>query len=155
MTEAKRLPQITDLDREDINALLSRVHYGHLGLSDEGRPYVLPIDFAYGKPGIYFYTTEGMKTDIIEKNAMVCLQVEDIRSDVDWESVIVTGTAEQLTSEDEIDAAMKLIKELNPNLSPAWSIRWLDDQVRSNVAVVYRITPEIVTGRRAFIRDGK
>jgi len=151
MIESKTLPQITDLDREEINAVLARVHYGHLAFCNEGRPYVVPMHIAYGKPGIYFYTTEGLKTDILEKNPIVCLQVQEVRSDVDWDSVIVTGPAEQLTTEHEIDTAMKLIKKHNPHLAPAWSIRWLDDQIRSNIDVVYRISPETITGRRAAI----
>lgn len=152
MIEARTLPQIVDLDNDDINALLERVNFGHLGLCRDDRPYVVPIHFAFGRPGIYFFTTEGLKTEMIDANPTVCLQVEDIRSREDWESVIVTGTAERLKTDEQIERAMKLIKKVNPELSPAWSIRWMDDWVRSNREVVYRISQDIVNGRRAFKR---
>lgn len=150
MIEEKTLPQIVDLSKEEVANLLSRVNFGHLGVTRDNRPYVVPIHFAYGRPGIYFYTTQGMKTDIIDQNPMVCLQIEDIRSREDWESVIITGPAERLETAEQIDRAMKLIKKVNPKLTPAWSIRWFDDWIRSNVSVVYRISLENVSGRRAF-----
>jgi nitroimidazol reductase NimA-like FMN-containing flavoprotein (pyridoxamine 5'-phosphate oxidase superfamily) len=153
MIEARKPPQIVDLGRNDIKRVLRKVNFGHLGMCTGSRPYVVPIHFAYGETGIYFYTTEGMKTDIIEKNPTVCLQVEDIRSSEDWESVIIIGTANRLTSADEIARVMKLIRKTNPLLSPAWSVRWIDSWVRSNHEVVYRIGTESSSGRRAFKRD--
>ena len=141
------LPQIVDLSNDAISELLQRIHFGHLGVCRDNRPYVIPIHFAYGKPGIYFYTTEGMKTEIIDANPTVCLQIEDIDDRENWQSVIVTGKAERLKTEGEIDHAMKLIRSVNPKLVPAWSVRWMDDWVRSNVEVIYSISPETTTGR--------
>lgn len=147
MIESKTLPQIIDMGNEEIDDLLQRVSFGHLGLCRNNRPYVVPIHFAYSKSSIYFYTTEGLKTEIIDDNPTVCLQVEDIKDRENWQSVIVTGQAERVTAEREIGSARKLIKAVNPKLVPAWSIRWMDDWIRSNVDVIYRITPEIKVGR--------
>jgi nitroimidazol reductase NimA-like FMN-containing flavoprotein (pyridoxamine 5'-phosphate oxidase superfamily) len=147
MIEAGTLPQIVDLDNEEIAELLQRTNFGHLGLSRNDRPYVIPIHFAYGRPGIFFYTTEGLKTEIIEENPSVCLQVEEVKDDGHWKSVIITGTAELLTTQREIDHAMDLIKKVNPELVPAWSIRWLDDMIRANHPAVFRISAETKTGR--------
>jgi len=147
MIEAKTLPEIVDLGNDEIDILLTKINFGHLGLSKDDRPYVVPIHFAYGKPGIYFFTTEGMKTDILDENPTVCLQLEDIKDRDNWKSLIIIGKAERLSEPQEIETAMKMIKKINPRLSPAWSIRWLDNWVRSNVEVVYRITPETMSGR--------
>lgn len=152
MTENAILPEIVDLGNDEIHDLLERVNFGHLGLCRKDRPYVVPIYFAYGRPGIYFYTTEGLKTEIIDENPTVCLQVEEITDREHWQSVIITGNAERLETAIEIEYAMKLIKAINPKLVPAWSIRWLDDWVRSNVEVVYRISPETTSGRRTLDR---
>jgi nitroimidazol reductase NimA-like FMN-containing flavoprotein (pyridoxamine 5'-phosphate oxidase superfamily) len=148
MIEARTVPQIVDLSSAEIGSMLKRVNFGHLGVCRNNRPYVVPIHFAYGKPDIYFYTTEGLKTDILDENPTVCLQVEDIQDREHWQSVIVVGTAERLETQREIHHAMKLIKAVNPKLAPAWSVRWLDGWIRSNVEVVYRVAPEIETGRR-------
>src|SRR5215470_13479631 len=103
MTTPKRYVQIVDLDNKEIKDLLEHVNFGHLGLSRNDTPYVIPIHFAYADSGIYFFTTEGKKTDIIDENPIVCLQVEDVQDRDHWESVIITGTAELLTSEKDVD----------------------------------------------------
>jgi len=150
MIETRHVPQIVDLDNDEIHEILTRVTFGHLGLCRDEIPYVVPIHFAYGDPGIFFYTTEGLKTDIIDGNPNVCLQIEEIKDRENWKSVIINGEAERLKTERQINGAMKLIKAVNPHLSPAWSVRWLDDWVRSNVEVVYRITPTSTSGRRTL-----
>lgn len=150
MREATTLPQIVDMGNEEIAGLLQRTNFGHLGLCREDRPYVIPIHFAYGKPGILFYTTEGLKTEMIEENPTVCLQVEEIKDDGHWKSVIITGTAERLTTPREIDRAMGLLKQVDPDLIPAWSVRWLDDLIRVNRPAVYRIATAVKTGRRTL-----
>lgn len=146
--ETAKIPEIVDLGNEKIEELLREVNFGHLGLSSKDRPYVVPIHFAYSKPNVLFFTTEGLKTDIIDANPMVCLQVEDIDDRENWRSVIISGKAERITDESEKSQAMEIIKSVNPRLAPAWSVRWLDGWVRSNVEVIYRIVPEFTTGRR-------
>lgn len=150
MIESTTLPQIVELGNDEIIDLLRRTNFGHLGVCRDNRPYVVPIHFAYGKPGIYFFTTEGLKTEMITENPTVCLQVEEIEDGEHWQSVIITGTAEQLQTQREIDHAMKLIMAANPKLVPAWSIRWIDDDIRVNTEAVYRISTEISTGRRTL-----
>jgi nitroimidazol reductase NimA-like FMN-containing flavoprotein (pyridoxamine 5'-phosphate oxidase superfamily) len=151
MAAIKQIPQIVDLGRSEIERLLSNIRYGHLGMSRDNKPYVVPIHFAYEKPAIFFYTTEGLKTEILEANPEVCLQAEHIQESTNWQSVIVTGKAKRLESETQIEKAVKALKDVNPRLVPAWSIRWMDGWVRSNVEAVYRITVSEMTGRRAFL----
>jgi hypothetical protein len=47
---------------------------------------------------------------------------------------------------------MEFITAVNPTLTPAISIHWLDNWVRANVDVVYRITPATLTGRTTLDR---
>jgi uncharacterized protein len=152
MKEDRTLPQIVELGDHEISGLLQRVHFGHLAVCRANRPYVVPMHFASGRRGIYFYTTEGLKTEMIDENPTVCLQVEEIEDRENWKSVIVTGTAKRLEIQREIDEGMKLIIAANPKLVPAWSIRWIDDDIRVNTEAVYRISTEMITGRRTLIR---
>lgn len=147
MIEERTLPQIVNMSNEKVRELLQRQNFGHLGCSRDNRPYVIPIHFAYEDPNLYFYTTEGLKTEIISENSIVCLQVEEIDDRKHWKSVIITGTAERLTSEKDFDHAKELVEGANPSLLPAWSIRWMDQWVRANIEAVYRISPEIMSGR--------
>jgi nitroimidazol reductase NimA-like FMN-containing flavoprotein (pyridoxamine 5'-phosphate oxidase superfamily) len=146
------LAQIREMSNNENESLLRRVNFGHLGCSRDDRPYVIPIHFAYREPEIYFFTTEGQKTEFIDENPEVCLQIEDITDGNHWQSVVIQGTAVRLSDGDEADHAMKLIKATNPTLTPAWSIRWMDQWIRSNHEAVYRISPELITGRTTFNR---
>ena len=65
----------------------------------------------------------------------------------DWRSVIVNGDAEQITDRIEREEVVKLIRSTNPALTPAISIRWMDNWIRENVEVVYRIKPYMIAGR--------
>jgi uncharacterized protein len=147
MIEAKTMVQVEDMSDKDSRALLKEVGYGHLGLARDSHPYVVPIHYAYEEPYIYIFTTEGKKTEIIEDNPKVCLQVEKVIDGRNWQSVIVTGDAIQLTTPKEVEHAMNLITETNPALTPALSIRWMDQWIRANVDVIYRIRPAKMSGR--------
>src|SRR5215213_7240634 len=117
-------------------------------------PYVVPIHYAYSDPYIYIYTTECKKTEIIKDNPEICLQVEEVRDNKDWRSVIVTGEAVPITGAEERERALKLILASNPTLTPALSIRWMDSWVRENIEVVYRILPRMLTGRATIEHTG-
>lgn len=133
--------QIEVMDDKDCKKLLKRAGYGHLGLVRDSHPYLVPIHYAYKEPHVYIFTTEGKKTEIIERNPEVCLQVEDVTDEKHWQSVIMTGDAVQLTDKKEVRRAMDLILATNPKLTPALSIHWMDDWVRANINVVFQITP--------------
>ena len=139
--------EVQEMVNSEIEEVLARVGYGHLACARDNRPYVVPVHYAYDKPNIYIYTTEGMKTDIIKANPQVCLQVEEAVDNGNWRSVIVNGDAEQITDLGERERVLKLILATNPTLTPAISIRWMDNWVRENREAVYRIKPTQLTGR--------
>lgn len=139
--------QVEEMRDKDISALLARLNYGHLACSRDGQPYVVPVHYAYDKGDIYIYTTEGMKAEIIADNPKVCLQVEDVVDNTNWRSVVVMGEAEQITTLKDREEIVDLIRKVNPTLTPAISIRWMDNWIRENVEVIFRITPNLVTGR--------
>ncbi len=139
---------VEDMPLEEMRALLSRIGYGHLGCARDGRPYVVPIHYAYDGEFLYIFTTEGMKTSFIEANSEVCLQVEEVESAMHWQSVMVTGRAERLTAQEDRESAMQLITRSNPTLTPAINRTQLDAWDRSNEVVLYRIRPAIIDGRK-------
>ncbi len=140
--------QVEEPSNAEINQILSRVGYGHLACSRDDQPYVVPVHYAFLNGEIFIYTTEGKKFEIIQGNPLVCLQVEEVTDNQHWASVIVEGVAEQITKPAEREKAVKLVVAVNPTLTPAISIRWMDSWVRENIEVVYRITPTTTSGRR-------
>jgi nitroimidazol reductase NimA-like FMN-containing flavoprotein (pyridoxamine 5'-phosphate oxidase superfamily) len=145
--------EVRELDNQEIEDMLTRLNYGHLACADGNEPYVVPIHYAYDSPYIYIYTTEGKKSECIARNPRVCLQIEDVRDNRNWQSVIVQGEAEHLTEEKERSRALNAVVRINPTLTPAVSIRWMDNWVRENVEVIYRIVPIETTGRASVDRS--
>jgi uncharacterized protein len=143
------MTEVNELTQEQIEELLGRINYGHLACSLDDRPYVVPTNFAYEGKFIYVYTTEGMKTNIIDTNPHVCLQVEEIVDSGEWQSVVVEGDAERITDPSERELALKLVRRTNPSLTPAISIRWVNNWIRENHEVVYRIHLNSTSGRSA------
>ena len=140
--------KVEDMSPAEMHALLQRESFGHLGCANDGRPYVVPMNYAYDGKELYFFTTQGMKTHFIEANPKVCLQVEEITDSSHWRSVMVVGDAQRLTRADETQRAMKLITERNPSLTPAISATQVDSMGRAVDIALYRITPELIDGRK-------
>ena len=138
---------VEEMGSGQIKEILKRVGYGHLGMARGSHPYVVPVHYAYDDPYIYIYTTEGKKSEIIRDNPEVCLQVEDVKSDKDWVSVMAVGEAALIKDNAERKRALEFILGSNPTLTPALSIRWMDSWVRENIEVIYRILPRMLTGR--------
>ena len=141
--------EVRELGNKQILEVLKRVNYCHLAVCDEGEPYVVPIHYAYDDGYIFIYTTEGKKSRILEQNSRVCLQVEEVHDNENWVSVIVNGKAERISDEDEFAAALQIVAEINPTLTPAVSVRWQDSWVRENIPAIYRIAIIETSGRRS------
>jgi nitroimidazol reductase NimA-like FMN-containing flavoprotein (pyridoxamine 5'-phosphate oxidase superfamily) len=141
--------EVKELTDAEMVELLQSTAYGHLACSRNDEPYVVPVHFAYDDGEIYVYTTQGKKYEIIRSNPRVCLQAEQVRDNHHWRSVIVEGEAVQITDQEERERAMQKIASVNPTLTPAVSIRWMDNWVRENIEVIYRIYPLRMSGRRA------
>ena len=140
--------KVEDMAPAEMHGLLQRESFGHLGCARGGRPYVVPMHYAYDGKDLFFFTTEGMKTQFINENPQVCLQVEEVTDSTHWRSVMLNGKAEQITGNQEREKAMKLITERNPSLTPAISATQLDALGRAVDIAIYRITPEMIDGRK-------
>ncbi len=138
---------IDEMSLQEIKTLLQQVGHGHLGCALEGHPYVVPMHYYFEEPNIYIFTTVGMKTKYMDANPEVCLQVEEVHDLKHWRSVTVTGRAEHITLQQDIDRVMQFVKMHNPTLSPAINRTWIDAWGRSEVMALYRIHPTEMSGR--------
>lgn len=115
--------EITSL--EDILTITGKAKILHLGLFDEGYPYVVPLHFGYeyrnGNLVFYVHSArEGHKLDLIRKNPNVCIELEcDVQpvsgGDVPcrygalYGSVIGRGKAEILEDDKEKTRGLELL----------------------------------------------
>ena len=138
---------IDEMSSKEIQELLQKVGYGHLGCLHNGKPYVMPMQYYLKDGDLYIFTTEGMKSHDMDTNPEVCLQVEAVHDLGHWRSVVVMGQAKRLTEQSDIDQVMQLVKATNPTLSPAINRTWIDAEGRPEVIEIYRIHPTEMTGR--------
>jgi uncharacterized protein len=142
-----------ELSGEQMEQVLRTSTVGHLGCYGNGRPYVVPINYAYDGAHVYGYTRDGMKLRLMRAHPTICLQVEQIEGITNWQSVIAWGTYEELRGDDAAKAQEFFAGRFTPLLGGApiqhahgmggWGSHpptWQD-------AVLYRITLTTKTGR--------
>ena len=139
--------EVKEMSRGEMTALLLRGKFGHLGCSRDGHPYVVPMNYAYDSESLYFFTTEGTKTEYIGANHEVCFQVEEIVDASRWASVMAFGQAERVTEPEDTERAMQLIAGRNPTLTPALNETKVGAWKRPANIAVYRVRPEALYGR--------
>jgi len=140
--------KVKDMPVDEMQALLLRIGFGHLGCSRDNHPYVVPMHYAYDGQDIYFFTTEGTKTEFISANREVCLQVEEIINSSDWRSVMIIGEATRITKPDEVEQAMQLITERNQTLTPALNKTDIGAWHRLSQIAIYRVRTRAIYGRK-------
>ena len=120
----KREREVTDIN--EIKEILDKSMIVHIGMVDDGEPYVVPMNYGYtledGELCIYLHgATVGRKIDIIKKNPKVFFEMEcDVtpfegkiacQYGTTYASVMGLGTAEVLTDVNEkIDVLTKFMK---------------------------------------------
>jgi len=140
--------KIKEMSQKEVEALLRRCTWGHLGCSRDGHPYVVPMNYAYDSEYIYFFTTEGTKTEYISANHEVCFQVEEVTDVRKWSSVMAFGRAERLDKPEAMEHAMRLLSERNPTLEPAVNETKVGAWRRFNNIAIYRVRPHSLHGRK-------
>ena len=140
--------KVEAMAKGEMTALLLRVGFGHLGCTRDGHPYVVPMHYAFDGHLLYFFTTEGTKTEFIAANHEVCFQVEEITNPSNWRSVMLIGDAHKITKPAEMERVMQLIAECNPTLTPALNKTDVGAWHRLNRIALYRVQPSAIYGRK-------
>jgi len=113
--------------RAEMEQILHEEVFGFLGMSNEDRPYVVPLNYTYMDGRILFHCAlEGKKLDLIRANPQVCFTVarqpgqfrrhaEGSNCEVDSESVICSGTARFI---DDLTERAEIINAFNRSFRP-------------------------------------
>lgn len=120
MTRRER--EVTDLN--EIIAILDKCKIVHLGLVDDGEPYVVPMNYGYtmegGKLILYLHgAAKGYKLDVIRSNPKTCFEMEcnvipfegevACQYGTTYESIIGRGTAEIIEDVEEKKRALSIL----------------------------------------------
>ncbi len=132
--------QLFELPEEECLRLLGRGHFGRVGLVEDGRPVILPVNYVFDQGSVVFQSTAGSKLEAALAGRSVAFEIDAV--DPMYQggfSVLVYGPAEVVASEDEIRRLATL------PLRPWWPgarDRWV------------RIRVDEVTGRRLRSEPG-
>ena len=123
--------------------MLSESSVGRLGCVIDDGPYVVPVSYVFENDSIYIHSLAGRKTRALASNPRACLQVDDIKDEFHWRSVIAFGRYEELTDEQERRWAVRRLLARFPQLTPVESVPVHDGQ---SSVIVFRILVEEITG---------
>jgi nitroimidazol reductase NimA-like FMN-containing flavoprotein (pyridoxamine 5'-phosphate oxidase superfamily) len=141
--------RIDELNEPDCREILSRASMAHLGCSLNDQPYVIPVGIAYEADYIYVFATMGQKIKWMRSNPKVCVQIDEIRSQSDWVSVIANGDYQELPEpqfEHERAHARALLQKRHHwwlNAMAERRVRLRDEEIKP---LFFRIQISSVTG---------
>jgi len=107
-------------DNNEIIKIIRSSQVCRLGLSDDNKPYIVPLCFGYKENTLYFHSAqEGKKVEIIKKNPNICFEFDHdskvVQAEkpcswgVKYQSIIGFGRAQILESLDEKRNALNII----------------------------------------------
>lgn len=133
--DGKPHTMVHELTRAEAMELLqSHSYLGRIGFVVDGKPLILPVNYLAEENSVVFCTMPGTKLSALSGGAAVVFEVDDSRPlyHAGW-SVVVKGTAREITDADELDA-------LRRGPLHSWATRSTEHWVRISI--------EEVTGRR-------
>jgi nitroimidazol reductase NimA-like FMN-containing flavoprotein (pyridoxamine 5'-phosphate oxidase superfamily) len=98
-----------ELTPEQIDEVLHAETVGRIGMYAFGRPYVVPITYAYDGSSVYAHSREGLKLRMMRSRPAVCFEVDRVDSPTSWRSVVALGTFSELEAR-EAEVAMELLR---------------------------------------------
>ena len=107
-----------ELTPEEIDGVLRSEAIGRIGCYAFGRPYVVPITYAFDGVAVYGHSREGLKLRMMRSHPTVCFEVDRFESVSNWRSVIALGTFSELESS-EAEIAMELLRRRLAPLVPS------------------------------------
>lgn len=147
MSTSKR-PTFSELSRDDAIALLGRTHVGRLAFTFHDRVDIEPISHVYSEGWVYARTSPGTKLTTVKHHPWVAFEVDEIRSRVDWLSVVVRGTIYFL--DPSRSSADRAIYDTGVQLLRAADAEALtEDDATPHRQALFRIHVDEITGRRA------
>jgi nitroimidazol reductase NimA-like FMN-containing flavoprotein (pyridoxamine 5'-phosphate oxidase superfamily) len=124
-TRIRRLPEKTVGDRAVLDAILDEGLVAHVGIVDDGQPFVLPVGYARRGDQVIVHGSSGSRLfRTLAAGAPACLSVtlldglvyarSAFESSMNYRSAMILGSAIRLTGDDELDALHVLSDHLLP-----------------------------------------
>lgn len=144
---------IQEMTAEECFEALAAAGFGRLACARDNQPYVVPVYFVFEGSHIYSFSALGRKIEWMRANPLVCLEVDDVKSQNDWTSVVALGRYEELPDTPNYQHARLHAHELLQKRASWWQPACVAVEHRAGhqdfTPVYYRISVEQLTGHRA------
>jgi nitroimidazol reductase NimA-like FMN-containing flavoprotein (pyridoxamine 5'-phosphate oxidase superfamily) len=143
-------------DKNEIESVLKRASVCRIALSENNKPYIVPVNFGYKDKCLYFHSApEGKKFDILRNNNSVCFEI-DIDLEIvkaatpcNWSAkyrcIIGFGNAFIVEDFEEKKSALNLIVQKYSDTSHEYEF---SEGVLGTVTLV-KINIESITGKKS------
>ena len=149
--------KVEKLDFEKCLRILKKKRLGRLACSLENQPYIVPLNFVFdGKEYIYAFSTVGKKIDWMRENPLVCLEIDEIKNQSEWTTIIINGKFEELPDEPEFVNLRIHAHELLSKYPMWWQPAFDAEKQRERSTekpVYFRIHIEKITGQRTVSEE--
>jgi nitroimidazol reductase NimA-like FMN-containing flavoprotein (pyridoxamine 5'-phosphate oxidase superfamily) len=135
---------ITQLTEHQARQLLGSARVGRLGCIVDGEPYITPINYKFEGDSIYSHSLRGRKIEGLRKNPRACIQVDRVKSDLYWQSVLAFGAYEEVVDRAERESILRSLLKEFPMLTPVESAL-IEDGYTPEV-IIFRIRIDRITG---------
>ncbi len=153
---------IKNLEPSECIKILKQNYIGHLAYIFQNRPFVIPITYFYDQKSktIIGYSSEGHKTKALRILNAVSIEVAEIESINNWQSVLAHGQYEELKGShakallhsfsEGIKDIIRQKEEKNPECISEFSSKIYDEEI----PVVFCIQIDEITGKqRKYINN--
>ncbi|NRP73918.1 hypothetical protein ILFOPFJJ_04839 [Ensifer psoraleae] len=87
---------VREMSEQECVALVASGRLGRLACCREGRPYIVPIQYALAGKCLYGFSMLGQKIEWMRANPCVCIEVDEFSGQDQWKSVVITGRYQEL-----------------------------------------------------------
>jgi uncharacterized protein len=105
---------IADLTPLEIDAVLAGQTLARIACQQDGRPYIVPVNYIFADGAVLVHSLEGAKITMMRDNPQVCVQVDEIETMTSWRSVLAWGRFEELRGKEARAALRALVTRLLP-----------------------------------------
>lgn len=153
--------EVTDMGT--IEEIIKNCKTCHLAMVDEGKPYVVPLNFGYEITGdeltLYFHSAkEGRKLDVLRKNSCVCFDITiegmPIHAEIPcncgyyFSSIIGTGSVEFIEDTAEKCRALSLLMKHQADREVEFN------EAQANSVCVYKVCTADFSGKKKQMPSG-
>jgi uncharacterized protein len=145
---------VSELRSGECYELLARLGFGRLACARDNQPYIVPIYFAYEPERLYGFGTLGQKIEWMRSNPLVAVEADEVKSHIEWTSVVVRGRYEEFPDTPEYADRRQQAQSVLEKRSLWWQTGLASAQTRGSfnrdLAVFYCIHIDEISGHRAM-----